>query len=534
MLTKRGRIFLFLLLSLFFIYSPVWMIDYAHHDDYQFFLKTHGQWQGHSFNQANIKTGRSVNALFQTIFGCFVNSLEDLKKIRGITIFIFSLTGFLCLLSAEKLKIRALPSFLLVVMVLTLPAFEVIISYAGIAQNAFGILFSTAAALIIWHTFNSDRLRSHLTLGGALLAFILLLLGMNTYPSTATFYWVIVAGMILLSPVTLKEMQIKISGVIIIGLGTMIVYALLLKFTQNFSEAQISGIYNPYVVTHKYLEKFSWFVQEPLQNALNLWNVFPQSRVAWMVGGWIFSGVAIAVIRLLRAGERAQQVLKWVMIYSVLFGSLLLLSFLPNLIAVGDAPFYRCLAGPMTLALMAVCWSVYQWLSLISPSLRSRGMIIFLVAGCVFGSYHAYRHVWVLRALPSRAEFAYVSKGIEEAIRLNSQRIHILRPDQDQIKHRYDEFGHLTTMDITNMLPLFTAALRETVMQEGWIFQGMEISDDQLTTSFLFTDISSKTHQTRWNFIISTNMEGVPPPRGQQVYILDMNALFASTYPLTD
>ncbi len=517
----RQKIIIFLLILSFLsiIYAPTYLVAYAHHDDILFWLRPPGTHALHGLHQYFVSIGRIGGALLLTGWGWFVNHLADMSVIHFLSVLQLSVAGWICLIFWERYLQNRLEAFLATVIMLTLPAFQVIISCSLACIFSSGLFFSALSAY--WASqMPQDKTLSRRSISRyGLLSFFSLLIALNIYPSTATFYWVVTALILLsLRANRFQELKPQLVNLFCIGFLNLGLYAVLLRLlSHQFAPARAarSAMYNPYVMTTDVIEKLQWFVQEPLNNVMNLWNITPHVRLGGIIMTLILLFGILALVKDSLSyngdGRRLKFFIKSVTAVGLFF-ILTVLSFLPNLIAVGNASFYRCLAGLSGMLVILMIWSGKKALTLIPHPLGTRLWMGILLIGCLFGMFQAYHTVFYYRVLPSYLELTYLQRIFRENDLGPFKRYHVIRPRETFPYHRYDELGVLTSQHFHNIIPITVCALREI---------GKE---NQLKT------LSSSRHEGKIDFqlkgdkIMLLKEEG-DFPLDQQTLLIDMNQL---------
>lgn len=480
LLNKRLLLFFCLFVVLCLTYSPTLIFDYAHHDSYRFLLRPPGGLMD-SFNQSNINTGRALSAVVHSLYALIVNSVDDLKWIRLITMALFSICGVFGISVFKKIFDSDIVAFCLTWSILTLPPFQVMIFYAGVAHNAVGILLSCLSVACVQNAIKEECQLGKSKVIKIILALVLMLLAFNLYASTAAFYWV---GVFLIYVVMFKDKQSNIKRTMIalfsIGVASQIIYFIFIKalnVLMDFS-TEVYGLYNPYVTADNYFEKMLWFIKEPMANALNFWNIFPRPDVT--AGVLLFSIIGLVIT--LRRKDFIENKGR-VLIGSGIFVATLLLSFSPNIVAQGEAPWYRCSAGAFALVMVGVVLVLNQWTHLMKEKGRSVFVTVVVIL-TLFGTLQTTKSVLYYRVLPSFTELKYLKDLLKDTTSNEFSHIHIIQPDIGKIKRRYDEYGMPTTAVIPNLYAFSTAALREVALKEGWLFEAVSINDDQRTMTY--------------------------------------------------
>lgn len=344
---------------------------------------------------------------------------------------------------------------LFAIIIFTQPPFWSLVSYDGLIHSVTAMLLSLCAGLLADKIPQEKSFWKQMLSSYFMAAVFLLFYAISIYPTAAMYYWVLVA-LVLLSldtpsiGVTVK----RIGKFFCVGFVALFIYAIvLICFKQGYSEftkISYNPLYYPYAIEFNLLRKMKWFFQEPLFNSLNLWNIFPKVSYAAVVGGIILSAFFLRIFSVFRHAKQKNArniMLRKFFFNLILFISLFFLSFLPNLVAKGDAPFYRCCLGITTMIVIALIWSLKEWTCMLPVQFRSKILTSILLFGCLWGVTRSYQTVLYYRALPSYIEKKYVKNILKKADMDKYKTIYIIRPDFSSLglRKRYDEFGSLTT-----------------------------------------------------------------------------------------
>ncbi len=147
---------------------------------------------------------------------------------------------------------------------------------------------------------------------------------------------------------------------------------------------------------------------------------------------------------------------------------LLILSFLPNLLAVYNAPFYRCICALATIILLLLIWSLKVCLELIFKIDASRYFNVFIVLACLFAGIYAFQTIHAYRVIPSKVELAYIMNIIKQREKSGQEyhTTHMILASREEMPSRYDEFGVLSSSYDGNVQFLFKVAFRELGIED--------------------------------------------------------------------
>ncbi len=450
-------VFLGIFITLLITYSPAVLGYYAHLDDYSYFWglerKDFSDIQLYHLKKYSDLSdcGRFLGIFVFFVLDSIVQSVRDLNIVRFFNIFNFSLGGLVCFYWMDKYLSNTLMALFFSVLIFTLPPSEAIVSYS-IGFFVASALFPASCAAVLASRATLVKSFWKLMINPyAIGAVTLLLYSLMTYQTAAMFYWVFVALYILSARFEkIKEFYTPIGNLFCIGLSAMVIYGIIVKLLQGIYISKAYYIYNPTYITTDYFRKLKWFLQAPLTDSLNLWNIFPTKMFAISVSIFIVVTYLFFLYRSVKnyyLGHENIEVIKKKITGLFLFLILIFLSFLPNLLAIYDFPWYRSCLALTTMILIILLWAVHQWVSLLVPSQQRLVMTIILSLSCIWGTVQAYHNVLYYRVIPSSLEFEYIKTTLQEHDLTKFQTIRFICPQRPLIAPsiRYDEFGVLTT-----------------------------------------------------------------------------------------
>jgi len=440
-MSRRILTFLLIFLILGTVYSPVLYFNFLHHDESLFWLNLFSYKQ--DLADHDIIIGRYASAWLLNLQGLFVHHVSDLKFLRFLAILLLS--GFAVMLMGQlrRFSWSYIDAFLAVLAVCFLP---------GLAD---GVFYTSNVYVLCSVTLACWSFCKAMDAKGFLIPSLALLAAITFYPSGAMFYWTMV-GMFLLfaRDRETRDFRAELFRLMAIGFTSLLSYGALLFLMSFHYRDKVWNGYNPYKVDHDWSGKLNWFLHEPLLNALNLWNIFPRWEMAFIISGFI---VLTAVMVCFRKSILLTSLWQIALLIFILF-----LSFLPNLAAGFNAPFYRCLVPLTALIIFILIWAVIQWIKLI-PNNSKGGLIltILLCVAAVYGGYKTFNNVLYFRVLPSHIEWDAFRQMAQSVPFKKTDSIYIICPDHIPEIERYDEFGVLTSQYFEDIYPILESAFKE-------------------------------------------------------------------------
>jgi len=468
---NHWQYFFIIVLSLFICYLPALVGSYVHHDDVYFWLRDNQSFSQHPMSHLMFAMGRFLGAYLVTAQGFLVTKVVDLNLIRLLSILQISLSAWIIFLFLSKQNESKLKAYLICMLIFTLPPFQIMAAYAAIAFLSTSILLSTLAAYLTLQTPIDSSLTKRLLNKQLLLSILLLISSYSIYSSTAPFYWIFVILSLFALPKDKSYAEIKQSmwNLFYVGLSATAGYALILKLSKGLLLKATRGMHNPYVMTTDYYQKILWFFKEPLVNALNFWNIHPNNSLTLLSLFFILCPL-LAVLFFAGKKDKGEEggrlLVRPPMFKFFIICLTLILSFLPNLINIGYVAYYRCLAGLMSCIVILFIWSLQKWLQLLPSSTRDKIFIPCLILICLYGGFKAFTNISNFIVRPNHFELE-ITKNILDRSDLNKfKKIHILHPELNNLRQRYDEFGNFTTQYLNNTKLFIKCALRE-IKREG-------------------------------------------------------------------
>ena len=441
---RPAAIFFSFFMPLAIVYSPVLYFNYTFHDDtfFWFMSDEHGQ---HYFFRDVFYRARYGTWALQNIEALFIHHVSDLKFLRLLGILALSATACLCFQQMLRLSWHGLHAFLATLAIFLLPGAHDFVFWAIASVLSLSAFFACLA-------FVKIQKEKHL-LGPV----CLLLLAISIYQTWAMFFWVMVGTFVLFSDISQPAFKKPFTRCMAAGITSIVIYAIIILgmkcfYTHFNPDAMLDlGPYNPYKITSHWFEKIQWFFGEPMLNALNLWNIFPNTLVAIMVSGFI-------AMTVLRVGLTSPKQLKKIGIIIVL----IFLAFLPNLVSAANEPSYRCLFPLSSLIWILVLWAGKQWIGPLPANASKWTMTILLSLAVLHGGIKAFHDVLYYRVLPSYIEWnAFRSMAAAVPFK-DTDMLLINLPSHIPGIERYDEYGVLSIHYLNDVYLLLFAALHET------------------------------------------------------------------------
>ena len=448
-------------------FFPAILHVYLFHDDLFFWDQPASRHTFPLICSESIYLGRFLGAFICWSYFFIVKTVMDLNMIRLIT----SLVIAYCALRTYGLLLkylkRPIDAALCAIMLFSLPAFEVWVSHAGESFEVYALFFAIMAG------YSADRipLEGHFwerTAGRAgLLSMASLICSWMIYPSLAGFYWALALVLILAQRESeSKGLRNKIWNIYIPGLAAAIFYACIYKFRKYFIKLIFVSAYQPDTMTTDIPDKILWFLGTVVPQSLNLWNIFPDIILP-SIFSLFFAGAVI--IKLIDDGGKGKNNF-WLRATAgfLITVSLMILSYLPNLLVAINFNPYRCAAGLTAVFLIFLIWALRVYCRYIPKPAGSIAFTLILCVVCWWGISRCFNNIDHFRVKPSCLEYSFLRDSIVN-FHGKLKEIDIIPPRFEGLYHYYDEFG-VSTFEFNssaNVVRLMNAVITGTFVGEG-------------------------------------------------------------------
>ena len=302
-----------------------------------------------------------------------------------------------------------------------------------------------------------------------------LIVGFLFYQPWGLYYWTMAAVTLVAAPcVDWKTFRSRVIPLFAVGLTAMAAYTVLYKFflfVPNYYSSRGA-------MTHDYVGKIRWFWEEPMRNALALWNLpsFHKNFNGFMLGLCV-SGLIVDLLSLMswktkdslsdldetkptRIGRFTLILAKW----SVAF-ALVPISYLFNLVVVESWAAYRTTFPLAAIVLVLAFASLTRICSLLFVPVRVPTFVAILSFAAVLALFHGGTNMMRLLILPRIEELDYVKLTIARGFEPGKHTsFHVIRPNHFNgvaLIQSYDEFGIPSTMVKGVAVPIVRKALQE-------------------------------------------------------------------------
>jgi len=440
-------------LMLTLAYWPVITACYGVSDDFMFLSQAIAQKEWTAIWRIKLALGRPLLAVLHAYAFSQLHSISDLSCLRWLGICIVSLLSASCYLALLAAGWRRLPAFLWSLAAFTLPPFQV---YAGWATTGFQPLAGVLAGAS-WYVadtaFDSARLRSKY--GLAVASVVLLVLALFTYQPAAMFFWCFAAIALFKANKSMSANKTIgrlawYSGVFAPGVALSVAVwkacLLLMKLPLTPGRSKLAD---------NLFEKATWFVQQPLTDALNLARLVPSQRLALAVS--VFT--AIGLLLYFRGNTRQR------LFQLAIAAAIIPLTYLPNLVVSESWATYRTKSALTILIALYALFALHGYLRVLPDSFANLLLVSTLGIVAPVFLYVAATQVRDYFTVPQQLELKLLREHVASnpAVSETIKHMH-MSPREAGLAPltRYDEFGILSVAQQQATKPLLSLILRET------------------------------------------------------------------------
>lgn len=411
------------LLLFLLCYLPVLLVPFAFADDY-FFLSfsLHDRDFPLQYWPMFVTAGRPFFTLFWWFYSLFVHKIADLALLRLLGIVSLALLAFCLYKTMMAAGWRKSIALLIPIIICTMPAFQVYISWATISCAVILTVIAGASVYLGEQAYAKSYGLSKYLLW--LSSVITLLVALAVTQCNPMFFWVFVA-IILFRPDNIPVDYLRrFFWYLTIFLSSCALDFAIAEISKAAYGVQSMASERAHL-THHVWKKIIWFINEPLNYTLNFQQLMPSSCLAICLGILILLGLSLY--------------LRGKPIKILIALGFIPLCYLPNLVIAENGASYRTTAALSAILVLYALFAIYGFRTVV---LNKRYHFIFVTVLAIFTmiSYGiAYRHVFIYFAIQQGVEI----KILESTLSSNMQQKRIFSL-WNQIpfsqRPRYDEF----------------------------------------------------------------------------------------------
>ncbi len=427
----------------------------VHHDDLYYFVWNSRQLTKHpQFMAFALLYGRPLGALIYVGEGYLIETISDANFVRLIHVFIVSLISFVIYSWLRITHTKLINAFLLSISICVLPAFLVTVFWSTQIINSYAVLTSSLSAILLSKVALERPSEKSLEIFYLIAAIGLLMISPFIHQNGAMFFWVIFAIFILYIPAhsfSWKKLKRPIIYYFSVFGFSMAFYFFIYKivliplsvkygFVDNYNTPRATLAIDP-------LGKLKWFFGEPLNNALNLWNIFPVKKITILVVAIIIIGFFLELMTCykIKDSEYKNVRIAWRHFQkSIFIIFLILLSFLPNFATHENNSMYHTLICLTALLLLLFYRGINQLVDVLPVPQKENVKTGVLSLITVIALFTASNNVLNYQGLPCSIEQRYIKSVIKQNDLSKYDTFHIIKPRPNDFfakRHRYGEFG---------------------------------------------------------------------------------------------
>jgi hypothetical protein len=465
----------FIAAALFLGFSSAILHVYIFHDDIFLWQEPGSPDKFPSICSLTFFVGRFIGAYILWPYFLLVKSVTDLNKVRLITSLVIAVCAMGSYGVILKYLKRPIDAALCAVMLFSLPAFEVWTSHAVQSYEVYALIFVILAVYSVDRMPLEGRFWKRSAGNAGLITIFWLICSWMVYPSAAVFYWTMAAVLLIAQwENDSKLLRPKIENVYLPGIMAILLYACIYKLKKYFIHSYFVNKYQPDMLTSHVIDKLIWFFRSVIPQSLNLWNIFPNNSVTAFLSLFLAGAVLITLIKEWQAGKGRDLGIK-ISLGILTVSSLVILSYLPNLLCAVNFNPYRCGAGLTALFIFFLVWALRTYSQYIPGSARANVITLILAVVCAWGVYRCYDNIDRFRAKPSHLEYSFIRDSIKN-FHGNIKEIYLIPPRASDLYHYYDEFGVSTfSFDYySNVVNLINAYIVDASAQNGMEWTGFK------------------------------------------------------------
>jgi len=456
---SRSRIFsdFFIFLAvLSVIYFPGISGHYIFHDDVNFWAWQKTIWATHpQYGQQGL-CGRPLASFVMFSVGSLVGNVDSANIARFLSIVFISLIAIAIDIWLRRVcGISKKASLLICVAIVVLPPFQIYVNWICSCHIPVAALLSLYSAfLLLKPDTDQSRLLNFWSLKEmtkkipitVFFSLFFLLCSLMIYQAAATFFIALLA--IWLIRLDCRAMNRWPWLHLAVFFTTVSIYAVFFKILVPAHAMGDNSIYNN-SFTCNLVGKLSWFFQEPMVAALNLWHIFPSRAIAYAVLLIILGGMVLEFFDIMKSENKNRSI--YVRNLLLKYGAILFLIFLSfgvNLAVQTNLFFYRTIA-PLSIIVFILFWSglrriIFVFIKLERAEAFATIVLFFICVGAVFSAYSTFKKYCVDN---NSQELRQIENQLAQKYSFNISHIYIIKPlvlpPTSQVVIR-DEFGYTT------------------------------------------------------------------------------------------
>lgn len=340
-------------------YLPVVQTHFFIVDDYHLLLPNKTQTQLYqAVFLGSISSGRVLAGGFEYFVFDFVRSLQSTgfdSAVRFVGIIGLVLLAYVIFIAFKANRIKTKYAFIASILICTLPAFQVYVSWLIINSVTYGTTFAAFAGLLMFKAVFNETRRSSLYRAVTIFTAVLsLVISLHFYQPAAMLYWsiCIIPLSLLRDEDFTKKWRAPFIAYFSAGFASMAIHFLNVKIVNSVMDLSSFGRrggFIPFTLDAIKAKMYWLFISSrgPLLQSLNLWNISPTYVLGGIVLIIILSGLLLSMRQaVLKAVRERQFNLLWNHSQRMLLIiSIIPLSILPTLAVTENWATYRTIVS---------------------------------------------------------------------------------------------------------------------------------------------------------------------------------------------
>ncbi|MFP5212777.1 MAG: hypothetical protein ACLGPL_05305 [Acidobacteriota bacterium] len=444
-----------LILFLVAVYFPTVIFNYASGDDYVA-LKA-GQAGSAELFKHCILSGRPVYAVFNEVYR-YVDTFLELRLIRAMGIMGLSGICCMCLWYLRYCGVDPVESLLMACSIGLIPGFQLIPAWATTSPFSLAYMASALAAIITAESVLKEQHSTASTVVFVSLGTLFMIFSFCFYQPAAMFFWVFALIPFLADRITLKTLPRFIGAFGLVFAISSLCGFLVVKVLPGLLYSDLTSMPRTQLIDNVG-EKYDWFLNEPLFNAFNLFEV-REPLISTVQLVLFFAVVGIVLKR--------RSSIPWKVIILLIAACAILLSYVPNLVVRENWASYRSIVSMTSMVVLFLSFSIkwiFEFLSLNNRYILRYGPRLFLAVILGIGLYKASYNVNRVIIYTQMTEYAFLKQNLNRVDLSSVSSIEVKRSRWDDSVApyvRYDEFGLPSSSAAWSLEPMVFQALRDS------------------------------------------------------------------------
>jgi hypothetical protein len=456
--------FLFLFV-IFLMYLPVISGYYLHTDDY--YWSKWGEYNNTLEYYSVI--GRPISGfLFSFLFN-IVQNVGLMNILRFLVLIIISFIAFFIDKWFRYWKIDRFLSFLLTIICISMPSFQVYASYFSTLQYSVSILLSLIAFNLFFKTLNkSDSFTKRFF--RMLIPVFIFLIALSANQLGATFSAALIILPVLLDNLILKKDDFRelitlnfILIFLMIIFISIVAYYFFWIIGLKIFNASLGGKYDGRDIVGNIFLRIIWVLKNPIYDAMNLWNIKQNLIVPIVILIINIISTFIELINNFKQKKYMSSILYIIFKYFIVF-LLVMISFSAIILSSRPTSEHRLLSPLTTSIIIMTFISFFRIIRTVTLKFHKLIITVFLIFICSLGIYFANSTMLKFIISSDTMEFRYIKNIINSYIKKNGNinEIHIITANNSLFtEFENHEFGEPNLRHGPNVAPLIRCALSE-------------------------------------------------------------------------